>query len=142
MKSKIISKNRARVVIILFIVALFLTTPLENIKYAYGDEKVSTGGESSSLAGEKSATVSGVALPGVAHATRVESLEERLKKKISLDYKDADLHSVLRSIAWTYGLNLVTSPDIKGKVTISLQDVTIEEALDAILAINGLTYTR
>ena len=131
MKSKIISKDRARAVIILFIIALFLTSPLENIeniKCAYGDEKVSTGGESSSLAGEKSATV--------------ESLEERLKKKISLDYKDADLHSVLRSIAWTYGLNLVTSPDIKGKVTISLQDVTIEEALDAILAINGLTYTR
>lgn len=75
-------------------------------------------------------------------ATGVEFMEERLKEKISLDYKDTDLNSVLRSIAWTYGLNLVTSPDVKGKVTISLQDVTIEEALDAILTINGLAYTR
>ena len=69
------------------------------------------------------------------------SFEKRLKMKIGIDYKEADLLTVLRSLSWTYKLNIVTSPDIKGKVTISLQDVTVKEALEAIIAINGLTYS-
>jgi len=67
-------------------------------------------------------------------------MEERLKTSISLDYKEADLPSVLRSLSWTYKLNIVTSPNIKGRVTISLKDVTVEKALGAILTVNGLTY--
>ncbi len=67
--------------------------------------------------------------------------EQRLKMKISVDYKDADLLTVLRSLSWTYKLNIVTSPDIKGKVTISLEDVTVKEALEAIIAVNGLAYS-
>ncbi|MBU4343174.1 MAG: tetratricopeptide repeat protein [Candidatus Omnitrophica bacterium] len=68
--------------------------------------------------------------------------EDTLKQKISLDYKDADLNSVLRSLAWTYKLNIVTSPDVKGRVTISLRDITVKEALKAILTINGLVYSE
>lgn len=68
--------------------------------------------------------------------------EDKLSQKISIDYKDADLSSVLRSLAWTHKLNIVTSPDLKGKVTISLEEVAIREALDAILTINGLTYSE
>ncbi len=61
---------------------------------------------------------------------------------ISLDYKDADVNSVLRSLAWSYGLNLVTSTDVKGKVTINLRNVTLNDALDAILTANGYFHTR
>lgn len=61
---------------------------------------------------------------------------------ISLDYKDADVNSVLRSLAWSYGLNLVTSTDVKGKVTINLRNVTLDDALDAILTANGYFHTR
>ncbi|MFH1645354.1 MAG: tetratricopeptide repeat protein [Candidatus Omnitrophota bacterium] len=68
-------------------------------------------------------------------------LEEKLQQKIDLDYKDADLGNVLRSLSWTYDLNIVTSPDIKGRVTITLKNVTVEKALDAILTINSLTYS-
>ncbi len=65
-----------------------------------------------------------------------------LQQKISLDYKDADLGSVLRSLAWTYNLNIVTSPDVKGRVTINLNDIAVEDALEAILTINGLAYSK
>lgn len=68
-------------------------------------------------------------------------LEEKLQQKIDLDYKDADLGNVLRSLSWTYDLNIVTSPDIKGRVTITLKNVTVGKALDAILTINSLTYS-
>ncbi|MBL7071332.1 MAG: secretin and TonB N-terminal domain-containing protein [Candidatus Omnitrophica bacterium] len=67
--------------------------------------------------------------------------EQRLDMRISLDYKDADLLTVLRSLSWTYKLNIVTSPDIKGKVSISLKDVTVKEALEAIITVNGLAYS-
>lgn len=61
---------------------------------------------------------------------------------ISLDYKDADINAVLRSLAWSYGLNLVTSTDVKGKVTINLKNVTLNEALEAILAASGYVHSR
>ncbi len=62
--------------------------------------------------------------------------------KVSLDYRDVDLSNVLRALSYTYHLNLVTSNDVKGKVTINLKDVTVDEALDAILTGNGLSYTK
>ena len=80
--------------------------------------------------------------------TEVISIEEvasggdKLEQTIALDYKGADLATVLRSMAWTYDLNIVTSPDIKGRVTISLKDVTVRDALEAILTINGLAYSE
>lgn len=69
-------------------------------------------------------------------------MADNLQQLINLDYKDADLSSVLRSMAWTYKLNIVTSSDIKGKVSINLQNIPVEEALKAILAINGLVYSK
>lgn len=69
-------------------------------------------------------------------------VEDRLSQKINIEYKDADLSSVLRSLSWTYKLNIVTGPDIKGKVNINLQDISVEQALEAILTINGLIYSK
>jgi type IV pilus secretin PilQ/predicted competence protein len=64
-------------------------------------------------------------------------IEDKLKQVVNIDYKDADLLNVLRSLSWSYGLNIVTSPDIKGKVTITLNNVSLKDALDAILSANG-----
>ncbi len=61
---------------------------------------------------------------------------------ISIDYKDAELSSVLRSLSYSYGLNLVATKDLKGKVSVALRNVSIEEALGAILSVNGYTFTR
>ncbi|MFH1503863.1 MAG: secretin and TonB N-terminal domain-containing protein [Candidatus Omnitrophota bacterium] len=68
--------------------------------------------------------------------------ESKLSERISLDYKNVDLVNVLRSLAWTYNLNIITGPDIQGKVTVNLQDVTVRDALTAILTINGLAYSE
>ena len=61
---------------------------------------------------------------------------------VSLDYKKADLGNVLRSLAQAYELNLVASPDVQGKVTVSLHDVPLGEALTAILSANSYAYFR
>lgn len=63
-------------------------------------------------------------------------------ERVSLDYKDASLSSVLRSLAKTYDLNLVVTKDLTGTVNISLHEVTLDEALEAILIVNGYTFTR
>ncbi len=61
---------------------------------------------------------------------------------VTLDYKDANLVTVLRALSYSYDLNLVVTKDVKGTVTVSLKDVTIDEALEAILRVNGYTFTR
>jgi type IV pilus secretin PilQ/predicted competence protein len=63
-------------------------------------------------------------------------------EKITVDYKDVDINDILRSLSYTYGLNLVTSSEVKGRVTISLKDVLLSEGLDAILGANGYNYNR
>lgn len=52
---------------------------------------------------------------------------------ISLDFQNADIHNVLRIIADVSGLNIVTSEEVKGTVTIKLKDVPWDQALDVIL---------
>ncbi|MCD6571606.1 MAG: type IV pilus secretin PilQ [Deltaproteobacteria bacterium] len=54
-------------------------------------------------------------------------------KRISLDLQNADIHNVLRIIADVSGLNIVTSDDVKGTITIRLKDVPWDQALDVIL---------
>lgn len=54
-------------------------------------------------------------------------------QKISLDFQNADIHNVLRIIADVSGLNIVTSDDVTGTITIRLKDVPWDQALDVIL---------
>jgi len=68
--------------------------------------------------------------------------EEAQEETVTLDFKEAELSSVLRSFSYSYNLNLVVPEDIKGKVTVSLKDVSVEEVLEAILIPHGFTYTR
>jgi len=54
-------------------------------------------------------------------------------RKISLDFKDADIQNVLRLIAEVSGKNIVISDAVQGKVTIRLMNVPWDMALDVIL---------
>ncbi|MCA9398373.1 MAG: secretin and TonB N-terminal domain-containing protein [Candidatus Omnitrophica bacterium] len=70
--------------------------------------------------------------------------QEPMKKDklISIDYKNASLTSVLKALAYSNDLNLVVTKDIEGVVSANLSDVTVDEALQAILSVNGYTFTR
>lgn len=71
--------------------------------------------------------------------TFVYGLDE---KAITLDVKDMELADVLRMIADQSGLNIVTSKNVKGLVTINLLNVPVEKALDAILKVNNCSYLK
>ncbi|MEW5802756.1 MAG: type IV pilus secretin PilQ [bacterium] len=60
-------------------------------------------------------------------------------KPISLDFQDADIRSVLRIIGEISKHNLVVDPDVKGRVTVTLQNpVPWDQALAIILKTNQL----
>jgi type IV pilus secretin (or competence protein) PilQ len=84
------------------------------------------------------------AQPGEAEAATGAPEEEQKKytgSRISLDFKDADINNILRLIAEVSNLNIVAGEDVKGTVTIRLQDVPWDQALDTILVSNNLGKT-
>ena len=63
-------------------------------------------------------------------------------KRISIDYNEANLVSVLKALAYSFDLNLVMTKDGTGKVSAHLQNITVDEALNAILTVNGYRFVR
>ncbi|MEW6096658.1 MAG: AMIN domain-containing protein [bacterium] len=59
---------------------------------------------------------------------------------LSLDFKDADILDVLRLIAHKVGMNVLPGKDVKGVVTVRLDDVPWQKALDLILKNLGYAY--
>jgi type IV pilus assembly protein PilQ len=57
---------------------------------------------------------------------------------ISLDLKDADVHNVLRLLADVSGLNIVATDDVKGTITLRLNDIPWDQALDIVLQTQNL----
>ncbi|MBI4777936.1 AMIN domain-containing protein [Candidatus Desantisbacteria bacterium] len=61
---------------------------------------------------------------------------------ISMDFKDADLLDVLRLIAHKVGVNIVPGATVKGIITLRLDNVPWETAMDIILKTQGYTYFK
>ena len=61
---------------------------------------------------------------------------------ITLKVRDADLADVFRLIAEASGFNIVLGDNVKGKVTLSLENVPWDQALDVILHTNKLGAER
>lgn len=59
-------------------------------------------------------------------------------KRISLNFQDIKVRSLLQIIAEFTGLNIVSSDQVKGSVTLRLKDVPWDQALDIILKSQGL----
>jgi type IV pilus assembly protein PilQ len=57
---------------------------------------------------------------------------------LTLEVHKADVHSVLRMFADLMHVNLVVGEDVQGAVTLSLRNVKVSEALDAVLESQGL----
>ena len=59
---------------------------------------------------------------------------------VSLQFEDVPISTVLNMMAQQYNLNLVQSGRIEGNISIKLDSVSLEDALQAILASNGYNY--
>lgn len=58
-----------------------------------------------------------------------------------IEVVDQDLRLVVRSLAESFGMNYQIDPGVAGVVTTRLQDVTLQQALDAIVLPHGYTYS-
>ncbi len=61
---------------------------------------------------------------------------------VSIDFKDADINNVLRILSLKSQVNIVAGPEVKGTVTIRLEDVPWQKALDVVLRTYGYVYER
>ncbi len=61
--------------------------------------------------------------------------------KISLDVRAAEISNVLRLLAKQSKLNIVAGSGVTGKVTVTLNKVSLKDALDLIVKASGLDYT-
>lgn len=88
-------------------------------------------------------TSSDVAKNGEAEIKTVK--KETLKptdRIIDLDFQDADIKSVLRLMAESGNVSIVSSEDVKGTITLSMKNVPWKQALDTILDINSLAKNK
>ncbi|MFH1655929.1 MAG: secretin N-terminal domain-containing protein [Candidatus Omnitrophota bacterium] len=62
-------------------------------------------------------------------------------KRISMDFQDANVKDVLKVFSQQSELNFIASDELKDRtITLFLQDVPVEEALELLLTANNLTY--
>jgi type IV pilus assembly protein PilQ len=73
---------------------------------------------------------------GSAGSTEAQPQPQYTGRRLSLDFKDADVNDILRLISEVSELNFVAGPEVKGTVSIKLADVPWDQALDLILKTN------
>ena len=56
--------------------------------------------------------------------------------------RDASLSRVLAMLAQTQGLNIIAANDIDATISITVRDVSLEDALTAILSVANYTWVR
>jgi type IV pilus assembly protein PilQ len=79
----------------------------------------------------------------VPSAVMAEAVEiTRSGSPFSMEFRDASIKDVLRAVGQAANMNLIVSDAVSGQVSMSLKDVDIWEALEAILKTKGLTYVR
>lgn len=61
---------------------------------------------------------------------------------VTLDFKDADIKNVLKILSIKSGLNIITTPDVTGVVTVQLNNVPWKEALSVILSTYGYAFEQ
>lgn len=77
---------------------------------------------------------------GISDTTLLSSGKKYTGRKISLDLQDADLINVMRLFAEVANLNIILSPEVKGRVTVRMVNIPWDQAMDIILKMNGLGY--
>src|SRR5690554_1714870 len=119
-------------------------TPLRRITPRAGREGITLDIEGSGDYAMVS-TQSGRQLTIEAQPVTQQEREQRVREqfpytgeRITLNFQDIEVRSVLAIIADFTGLNLVASDSVQGRVTLNLEDVPWDQALDLVLKSHGL----
>ena len=61
---------------------------------------------------------------------------------ISMELRDVELSDVLRALGQEHGINIIVDEKVTGKVTVSLRNVPLWDAIDSILKGKGFVYIK
>ncbi|MBI3333427.1 MAG: hypothetical protein HYZ93_05000 [Candidatus Omnitrophica bacterium] len=68
--------------------------------------------------------------------------ESSAEPLVSVDFRETEIGDILRLLAKQYNLNIIVAEGVKGPISVRLSGVTVDEALDAIVTVNGFAYLR
>ncbi|MBS1716934.1 MAG: hypothetical protein JSS72_04290 [Armatimonadetes bacterium] len=74
--------------------------------------------------------------------TALTKVKSEMDQKVSLDFTNTDVVQVLKALSLQAGVNIVTSPEVKGVVTVSLDQVSVKDALDLVTAMADIRYAK
>ncbi len=81
----------------------------------------------------------GLASRGLGQSPQVKDPLES-DQLFSLKVRDVDIRDVLTIIAEEYGLNLILSPAVSGRITYDIENTSLRDGFNAMLRSSGLTY--
>lgn len=93
-------------------------------------------------------------LPGVSNGTKTAVLSDvftaatvtqpmsKPASPVSLNFDDADVVQILKALALQAKINVVTAPEVKGNISVALNNVSVDHALGVVTALAGLRYQR
>jgi len=92
----------------------------------------------------KPKTVSAITVKPAAKAVAVRAVTKSApaKRTVSLNLRNVDISTVLEMFSKETGISIIAGKDVYGKVTVELNKVDPDDALDMILKSNGYTYMR
>jgi len=74
-------------------------------------------------------------------AMREEAAQDE-EKRVSLDLKGIDINELFKVLSAKSGITIVTTPEVKGMVTVFINNLTFDEALDVIVTMQDLAYDK
>lgn len=89
-------------------------------------------------------TIQEPAQPGAPRAepqTAGPELLNRMKTKVSVDFREAPIQDVIKTLAEQADIDIVKGPAVTGTVTAKLTDVPLDEAMESIFTVHGFGYT-
>ena len=61
---------------------------------------------------------------------------------VSIELRDVELRDVLRALGQEHGINIVVDEKVTGKITVSLRNIPLWDAIDSILKGKGYSYVK
>ena len=80
-----------------------------------------------------------MAMAGLSNANTNKSFKGA---RVSLDFQDVDVRTILQILAKESGMNIVASDSVTGKMTLTLKDVPWDQALDLVMQARNLDMRR
>ncbi len=72
--------------------------------------------------------------------TQPQASQEKSENRITLDLKGVEINELFKILSEKSGMTVITTPEVKGRVTVFMDNLTFTDALDVIVTMQDLAY--